>query len=140
MTGPGLLRTLCVRQPGRVSREEEQRLKPRDERLERIWAAVAAIPRGRVASYGAIAARAGLPGRARMVGRALKLAPRALALPWHRVIGASGRIAFPPGSRAFREQTRRLKREGLAVCAGRVRLASARTREELDALLWGGPR
>ncbi|MGH8213359.1 MAG: MGMT family protein, partial [Rhodanobacteraceae bacterium] len=36
----------------------------------RIYAAVAAIPAGRVASYGEIAARAGLPGRARLAGRA----------------------------------------------------------------------
>jgi methylated-DNA-protein-cysteine methyltransferase-like protein len=37
----------------------------------RIYAAIAAIPPGRVASYGAIAARAGLPGRARLVGKLL---------------------------------------------------------------------
>ena len=41
----------------------------------RIYAAIAAIPPGRVASYGAIAARAGLPGRARLVGRLLGEVP-----------------------------------------------------------------
>ena len=104
---------------------------------ERIWAAVAAIPRGRTASYGAIARAAGLPGRARMVGRALGAAPDTLKLPWHRVITAAGRIAFPRGSRLYAEQARRLRREGLAVDAGRVRIAQARS---LDALLWGAPR
>jgi methylated-DNA-protein-cysteine methyltransferase-like protein len=53
------------------------------------------------------------------------------------VITASGRIAFPRGSRLYAEQTRRLKREGLAVERGRVRVATARS---LDALLWGAPR
>jgi len=104
---------------------------------ERIWAAVAAIPRGRTASYGAVARAAGLPGRARMVGRALGAAPAALKLPWHRVITAAGRLAFPRGSRLYTEQTRRLKREGLAVERGRVRVARPRS---LDALLWGAPR
>ena len=105
--------------------------------IERIWAVVAAIPRGRTQSYGGVARAAGLPGRARMVGRALKEAPRALALPWHRVVTASGRIAFPVGTRPYVEQVRRLKREGVIVMRGRVRGDRGR---ELDALLWGAPR
>jgi len=50
-----------------------------------------------------------------MVGHALKVAPPALALPWHRVLAAGGRIAFPTGSRAYLEQRRRLRAEGLSV-------------------------
>jgi methylated-DNA-protein-cysteine methyltransferase related protein len=106
----------------------------RDARYRAIWAAVAAIPRGSVLSYGRVAALAGLPRGARQVGRALKAAPAARALPWFRVVGAGGRIAFPPGSRNFREQRRRLLAEGLVVVNGRVRLPPARN---LDALLWG---
>jgi methylated-DNA-protein-cysteine methyltransferase related protein len=105
--------------------------------LEAIWREVAALPRGSVATYGGIAARAGLPRRARLVGHALKIAPRALALPWHRVVAAGGRIAFRPGSAAHREQRRRLRAEGVAVVRGRVRLPRA---ADLDALLWGGDR
>ena len=41
-------------------------------------------------------------------------------LPWHRVVGAGGRIVFPPRSSAHREQTRRLKSEGITVESGRV--------------------
>jgi methylated-DNA-protein-cysteine methyltransferase-like protein len=105
--------------------------------IEAIWREVAALPRGSVATYGGIAARAGLPRRARLVGHALKVAPRALELPWHRVVGAGGRIAFPPGSAYFREQRRRLRAEGVEVARGRVRLPRA---ADLDALLWGGAR
>ena len=102
-----------------------------------IWREVAGLPRGSVTTYGGVAARAGLPRRARLVGHALKVAPPALKLPWHRVVGAGGRIAFPPGSAGHREQRRRLRAEGVEVVRGRVRLPRA---PNLDALLWGGAR
>jgi len=105
----------------------------RTEALELIWRTVVAIPRGEIATYGGIARRAGLPGRARMVGHALKVAPAKLDLPWHRVLGAGGRIAFPRGSRQFAEQRRRLRAEGVEVVQGRV-VRSAEP--DLDALLW----
>ncbi|MGO9803744.1 MAG: MGMT family protein [Steroidobacteraceae bacterium] len=92
--------------------------------LEAIWEAVCAIPRGRVATYGAVARAAGLPGRARQAGFALRVAEESLNLPWHRVVGAGGRIAFPPGSRAHREQSRRLRAEGISVQRGRVARAA----------------
>jgi methylated-DNA-protein-cysteine methyltransferase-like protein len=88
-----------------------------------------------VSTYGVIATRAGLPGRARLVGHALKAAPPGLDLPWHRIVAAGGRIAFPAGSAPFREQSRRLRAEGVEVVRGRVRIPRA---EDLDALLWGG--
>ena len=107
-----------------------QPLRPRAERsrgaaeanpaLEAIWHVVCAIPHGRVSTYGAVARAAGLPGRARQAGFALRTAPKGLNLPWHRVVGAGGRIAFPSSSRAYREQARRLRAEGVRVTAGRV--------------------
>ena len=105
----------------------------RTEALELIWRTVVAIPRGEIATYGGIARRAGLPGRARMVGHALKVAPPALALPWHRVLGAGARIAFPKGSREYAEQARRLRAEGVDVVHGRV---VCRAAPDLDELLW----
>jgi methylated-DNA-protein-cysteine methyltransferase-like protein len=73
-----------------------------------------------VATYGGVARAAGLPGRARQAGYALRVAGGSLNLPWHRVVGAGGRIAFPSASRAHREQARRLRAEGVAVADGRV--------------------
>jgi methylated-DNA-protein-cysteine methyltransferase-like protein len=108
-----------------------------EARLRAIWAAVAALPHGTVATYGRVAALAGCPRAPRLVGRALREAPTALRLPWHRVVAAGGRIAFPAGSRPFREQCRRLRAEGLQVEKGRVRIPAAR---DLDALLWGDGR
>jgi methylated-DNA-protein-cysteine methyltransferase related protein len=106
----------------------------------RIWAVVAAIPPGTVTTYGAVAARAGMPNRARFVAFALKAAPQALQLPWHRVVAAGGRIALPPTSRAYREQCRRLAAEGVRVTRGRAALPSTTGAGTLDALLWGAPR
>jgi len=96
---------------------------------------IAAIPRGRVASYGEIAARAGMPGRARLVGRLLG-EYSALKLPWQRVLRSDGRIAFPPGSGGHREQRARLIEEGVTVKAGRVDLKRFGWQRDVDAELW----
>jgi methylated-DNA-protein-cysteine methyltransferase related protein len=88
--------------------------------LQAIWDAVSLIPRGQVATYGAVARAAGLPGRARLTGYALRIAPRIMHLPWHRVVGAGGRIVFPKGSAHFREQTKRLRAKKVILNAGRV--------------------
>ncbi|MCB9915957.1 MAG: MGMT family protein [Planctomycetes bacterium] len=86
-----------------------------DELEQRLRATVDAVPAGCVTTYGRIAEEAGLPGRARRVGRLLKELPAKSPLPWHRVVGASGRSSLPPGSRPFREQRRRLKAEGVPM-------------------------
>lgn len=103
----------------------------------RILAAVAAIPPGKVASYGQVAAIAGLPGRARLVGWILRHAPADRPLPWQRVMRAGGVLAFPPGSDPHRRQSALLAREGVAVVRGRVDLARYGWRRDLDEVLWG---
>src|SRR5258708_29144704 len=88
--------------------------------IQAIWDVVAMIPRGMVSTYGAVARAAGLPGRARLTGFALKAAPEELNLPWHRVVGAGGRIVFPKTSPQHREQARRLRAERIPGKEGRV--------------------
>lgn len=86
-----------------------------------ICRAVQAIPRGRVASYGQVAELAGLPGRARLVGRVLSLLPPNSGVPWQRVVNARGE----PGLRGddAQRQRRLLEREGVQVSStGRVDL------------------
>lgn len=99
--------------------------------LEAIWQVVCAIPRGRVSTYGAVARAAGLPGRARLTGYALKIAPREMHLPWHRIVGAGGRIVFPSASREHKEQAKRLRAEGVPVTAGRVARSALTQLEEM---------
>jgi len=65
-------------------------------------------------------ANCGFPGRARQAGFALRVAPKELHLPWHRVVGAGGRIVFPKFSAEHKEQARRLRAEGVLIQNGRV--------------------
>lgn len=87
---------------------------------ERIWQAVAAIPRGRVATYGQIADLAGMPRHARLVGRTLSNLPKGTRLPWHRVVNAALSISKRGDDRAMREQRRRLEREGVTFVGARI--------------------
>lgn len=81
------------------------------------------IPRGRVASYGSVAAQAGLMNGARQVARLLHSSSEKEDLPWFRVVRSDGSIALEPG-RGFEEQAARLKSEGVELGAdGRIDLA-----------------
>jgi len=83
--------------------------------LNDIRATVRKIPKGKVSTYGDVARAAGYPGRARQVVWALQ---RARGLPWHRVVGAGGKILLPGESGL--EQRLRLETEGVKFRGGRV--------------------
>lgn len=59
-----------------------------------FYAVVKRIPKGKVATYGQIAALAGMPRCARQAGYALAGTPVDVKIPWHRVINAQGRISL----------------------------------------------
>lgn len=108
--------------------------------FEKIWAVVQQIPVGRVATYGQVADLAGLPKRARLVGKALKLSPpggfNGQVIPWFRVLRASGQIAFPVASEAFEDQRAALIAEGIAVKGRSVSLKYYLWQPELFELLY----
>ncbi len=80
----------------------------------RVYEAVRAIPRGRVATYGQVAAYVGVPLGARAVGWALRALAKAQerSVPWHRVVGAGGRISPRAGAGPLL-QRKRLRAEGV---------------------------
>jgi Predicted methylated DNA-protein cysteine methyltransferase len=84
------------------------------EETRRIIAALKSIPPGRVSSYGAIAASAGLSNGARQVVRVLHSSSEKEGLPWHRMLRKDGSIALPPGE-GFELQRSLLKAEGVEV-------------------------
>lgn len=94
-----------------------------DKAYARVRAVLRQIPEGRVASYGQIAAAAGLKKHARMAGYALYHLPAGTELPWHRVINAQGRISFPPRSAQHRKQRRLLEAEGVVFIGGKISFA-----------------
>ncbi|WP_207062602.1 MGMT family protein [Motiliproteus sp. SC1-56] len=94
---------------------------PADKR-QRIWQTLAAVPRGRVVTYGQLATLAGLPGHARYVGTCLKQLPPGSTLPWHRVINAAGAISFAEQTPNHQRQRSLLEAEGIRLQAGRIDL------------------
>ena len=89
--------------------------------FEDVQRAVKRIPRGRVASYGEVAAAAGHPGTARQVAWALR-GIGAGNLPWQRVVGSGGRILLP--GEAGLHQRLLLELEGVQFRGGRVDTAA----------------
>lgn len=63
---------------------------------KKVLAVITAIPCGKVSTYGRVAALAGNARGARQVSRILHAMSEKYRLPWHRVIGANGRIRLPP--------------------------------------------
>ena len=108
----------------------------------RVLACVRRIPRGRVATYGQIALLAGAPRHARFVGAVLRRLPDGSAVPWHRVLGAAGRMSLARWApHAAQTQRMRLEREGVRVTGrGRVDLAVYGWRRGAPAPFGGGRR
>ncbi len=100
-------------------------------RYETFYEVVRRVPPGRVATYGQVAALAGLPGRARQVGYALAALPDDSDMPWHRVVNAQGRISRRPGSPVSeRIQRAALEAEGVVFDDGRI---------DLETYRWAAP-
>lgn len=102
----------------------------------KIWRTVQLIPLGKVASYGQIADLAGIPGRARLVGKSLGFVPKDMEVPWHRVLRSNGQIAFPRGSEESQKQTGLLQQEDVAVFNNRVKLSIFQWQPDLAEMLW----
>ncbi|HUJ32219.1 MAG TPA: MGMT family protein [Candidatus Acidoferrum sp.] len=76
-----------------------------------IYRLIKKIPRGRVTTYGEIARAVRVPGGARAVGYAMAACPSGRGIPWHRVIGAGGKVRMPEPHASL--QRRLLATEGV---------------------------
>lgn len=95
--------------------------KASDELAVMILAVVASIPYGKVASYGQVAALAGLARHARLVGKVLSRMDESSEIPWHRVINAQGKISLSRlDDQGFNEQQARLLSEGIIINNGKI--------------------
>jgi methylated-DNA-protein-cysteine methyltransferase-like protein len=106
----------------------------------RIWQTVQAIPYSKVACYGQVADLAGLPGKARLVGKALGKVPedgwKGHSVPWHRVINSQGKISFPVESEYFAKQRDLLQEEQVVVIGNRIKLKNFQWLPDLAELLF----
>ncbi len=107
----------------------------------RVYAVVRAIPAGKVASYGDVAAAMGAPRAARQVGWSLaaldekSLGPQARPVPWHRVILKSGRLAFRGDLVRGTLQRKLLEAEGVVFVGEAVSMDRFRWSAEADLVL-----
>ena len=83
------------------------------EFFQRVYEIVARVPRGKVVTYGQIAAALGDPRQARTVGWAMRSTPEWLDIPWHRVVNSSGGISTRHASGGLNIQRRLLEDEGI---------------------------
>ncbi|WP_434341549.1 MGMT family protein [Motilimonas cestriensis] len=91
-----------------------------EQKYQQIYQVIQLIPEGSVAFYGQVADLAGLPKHARLVSKALKVAPSELNLPWHRVVSSQGKIAIAKNTPLYHEQKQRLLVEGVAFKGERI--------------------
>jgi methylated-DNA-protein-cysteine methyltransferase-like protein len=111
-------------------RKQSQTIPPEgNEAAAAIYAVIRRIPRGWVATYGQVAAMAGLPRRARLVGQVLQRLGAVIDIPWHRVVNAKGEVSYAPsrnGGDAL--QQRLLEKEGVEF--------NNRNRFDLERFRW----
>ena len=98
---------------------QEQQMKISSPRMsqtvsftQRVKEVIRKIPRGKVATYGQIAAYAGSPRAVRQVVWILNSSSRKDKLPWHRVINRSGKISLKP-NQGYEIQKGLLRKEGI---------------------------
>jgi len=100
-----------------------------DEAAAAICTVIRRIPKGWVATYGQVAAMAGLPRRGRLVGYVLQNLDTTTDIPWHRVVNAKGEVSYSlsrNGGDAF--QQRLLEEEGVEF--------DSRNRFNLERFRW----
>jgi methylated-DNA-protein-cysteine methyltransferase-like protein len=101
------------------------------ELTEKIIAVIKRIPKGKVATYGLIAALAGNPRAARQVVRILNIYWEKEKLPWQRIVGSQGKISLKPGQ-GYEMQKAMLEREGVRFGKG--------DKIDFDKYLWNGKK
>src|SRR5271154_520610 len=116
--GPGLRKTYRAPQTGTPGKRENDGMGGWDS----VYALVKKIPRGKVLTYGALAKATSLPGGARAAGRAMAATPKGQGIPWHRVVGAAGKLLIREPYASL--QKKLLASEGAKLIESRVDLKS----------------
>jgi O-6-methylguanine DNA methyltransferase len=92
---------------------------------DRVYAVAATIPKGKVLTYGRLAALAGKPGAARAVGNAMRTNTDTKAVPCHRVVGSDGALTGYAYGNGISTKKAKLKAEGVTFKGDRVDLTTS---------------
>jgi len=121
--------SVCLRSLAREPLKKIRIEEPIPVSFDPVYRLVKLIPRGRVTTYGAIARALRLRGGARTAGRAMGATPKGKGIPWHRVLGANGKILIREPYASL--QKKLLESEGVAVVESRIKVKK---------YLWTPPR
>ena len=83
-----------------------------------VYQLIKKIPRGKVTTYGRLARALKIRGGARTVGHAMAATPSGAGIPWHRVVGAGGRLLISEPHAGM--QRRLLEAEGVDLSSRRI--------------------
>lgn len=92
---------------------------------ERVYRIARTIPKGKVATYGQLAALAGSPGAARAVGGAMRTNPDIPKTPCHRVVASNGALTGYSAGSGIATKRKMLLAEGVAFKGARVDLSQS---------------
>mgnify|MGYP001135073741 FL=1 len=90
---------------------------------ESVYEYLKSVPKGKVVTYGMIAAAIGRPRASRQVGNALHRNPQPVVIPCHRVVNREGRLAPAFAFGGEQVQAELLRGEGVEVINGCVDLS-----------------
>lgn len=91
----------------------------------KVYEIVRRIPRGRVATYGQVAALAGSPRAARAVGMCMKRNPDIPKTPCHRVVASDGRLTGYSAGKGISSKRKLLAEEGVSFLGDKVDLSKS---------------
>lgn len=92
---------------------------------DKVYSITKKIPKGRVATYGQIAALAGSPQAARAVGMLMRLNPNAPIVPCHRVVAVDGSLTGYSGAGGVEGKRKMLIEEGVQFTGNKVDLSKS---------------
>lgn len=92
---------------------------------DKVYEITKQIPKGKVATYGQIAAMAGSPRAARAVGMFMKLNTDAPNTPCHRVVAADGKLTGYSAGAGLKTKREILEKEGVSFVGDRVNMKSS---------------
>ncbi len=96
---------------------------------DKVYKVLRTVPKGKVVTYGQLAAMAGSPKASRAIGLFMKTNPDAPRTPCHRVVGSDGKLIGYSGKNGVPGKMQMLKEEGVKFKGDKVDLEKSQWRQ-----------